>query len=385
MYTIDSAYSLFKDRAGVRGISSNVSPDVFNRFWGAAELEFFNIQFAQYAKTQDISDALSKWLSEPTFLDIDSDGVYGFPSDFNLLHVDSMSAYILGSPGTRIAKLGTLVGGTLYTDGTYPRTLTGGTGTGATANITVDGGIVTSVVLTYPGTGYTIDDTLSASLPVGSGFSIKVAQVMGDTAYPVKRVEKSRIAKNVSSTYDAPTNEFPIYTQFAQSFQFYPKALSLAEIVYLKQPEWSYWGYTLNGYINTLTGLVGGSGYTAGTYTNVPLTGGAGNGALATIVVTGDAVTSVTLTNAGKVYTNGDVLSALAANIGGTGAGFSITVSSLVAGTIRPVYSAVASIQPKWNDDDINTIVDLALNDAAIFSRDRELTQFADKTAQTTQ
>ncbi len=205
---------------------------------------------------------------------------------------------------------------------------------------------------------------------------------MGNTPYPVKRVEKNRIAKNLSSTYDYPTNEFPIYTQFSQTLQFYPINLLIAEMVYLKQPVWSLWGYTLNGYIATLTGLVGGSAYTNGTYTNVPLTGGAGNGALATIVVSGNAVTSVTLTNPGKIYINGNVLSAAAANIGGTGTGFAITVSSLVPGTIRPVYDPTTSVQPKWNDDDISTIVDLALNDAAIASRDKELTNFADKTAQ---
>jgi len=53
-------------------------------------------------------------------------------------------------------------------------------------------------------------------------------------------------------------------------------------------------------------------------------------------------------------------------NIGGTGAGFSITVSSLVAGTVRPVYDANNSVQPLWNNDDISTIVDLALQDATI-------------------
>jgi hypothetical protein len=53
-----------------------------------------------------------------------------------------------------------------------------------------------------------------------------------------------------------------------------------------------------------------GSGYTNGTYHNQPLTGGSGTGATATIVVSGGAVTSVTITGYGIDYVVGDVLSA---------------------------------------------------------------------------
>jgi hypothetical protein len=76
--------------------------------------------------------------------------------------------------------------------------------------------------------------------------------------------------------------------------------------------------------------ITGGSLYTAGTYTNVPLTGGTGSGATANIAVAGGAVTAVTLVNRGSGYTSGDTLSASAANIGGTGSGFVFTLSSIV-------------------------------------------------------
>lgn len=83
------------------------------------------------------------------------------------------------------------------------------------------------------------------------------------------------------------------------------------------------------GKIVTTSTLVGGSAYTNGTYTAVPLTGGSGQGALATIVVSGGAVTSVTITTAGTFYLPADVLSCLASSIGGTGSGFSITVATV--------------------------------------------------------
>lgn len=74
-------------------------------------------------------------------------------------------------------------GGTSYTNGTYQfYALTGGTGTGATATITVAGGIVTTVVINNQGQNYTIGDVLSAALPAGSGFQLTVGTLMTFTS-----------------------------------------------------------------------------------------------------------------------------------------------------------------------------------------------------------
>lgn len=70
-------------------------------------------------------------------------------------------------------------GGTLYTNGTYTnQALTGGSGSGATATIVVAGGIVTSVTIFSKGKNYVVGDTLSASIPAGSGLIITVNQVV---------------------------------------------------------------------------------------------------------------------------------------------------------------------------------------------------------------
>jgi hypothetical protein len=84
--------------------------------------------------------------------------------------------------------------------------------------------------------------------------------------------------------------------------------------------------------VATLGVITPGALYTDGVYTNVPLTGGAGTGAQATVTVVGGAVTAVTITNPGNNYVVANVLSAAAANIGGTGAGFSVPVAT-VTGT----------------------------------------------------
>jgi hypothetical protein len=81
-----------------------------------------------------------------------------------------------------VATLGTIVGGTAYTNGTYNNvTLTGGTGTGAKATIVVAGGVVTTVTITAAGTGYTVGDSLTAPAAsiggTGSGFSVPIATI----------------------------------------------------------------------------------------------------------------------------------------------------------------------------------------------------------------
>lgn len=84
----------------------------------------------------------------------------------------------------------------------------------------------------------------------------------------------------------------------------------------------------VQGKILTLNTLVGGTLYTNGSYTGVALTGGTGTGATANITVSGGAVTAVTIVNGGSGYDVGETLSAAAANIGGTGSGFSIKVAT---------------------------------------------------------
>ena len=81
-----------------------------------------------------------------------------------------------------VLTLNTLVGGTLYTNGTYTNvTLTGGSGSGAKATIVVAGATVTTVTLTAAGNGYAVGNTLSATAATiggtGSGFSINVATI----------------------------------------------------------------------------------------------------------------------------------------------------------------------------------------------------------------
>ena len=90
---------------------------------------------------------------------------------------------------------------------------------------------------------------------------------------------------------------------------------------------------------NTVTGLgaiTGGSGYTNGTYTNVTMITipavGAAEFPVANITVSGGAVTAVTLVSGGAGVGQATSLSATAAQIGGTGSGFSVLITSFDPG-----------------------------------------------------
>ena len=80
-----------------------------------------------------------------------------------------------------IGTVGTITGGSGYTNGTYFNVaLTGGTGSGATATITVSGGAVTNVRISDPGCYYVAGDSLSADLTGGAGFFVAVNTIVNE-------------------------------------------------------------------------------------------------------------------------------------------------------------------------------------------------------------
>ncbi|MBW4891061.1 gliding motility-associated C-terminal domain-containing protein [Mucilaginibacter sp. HMF5004] len=241
-----------------------------------------------------------------------------------------------------------LANGTGYTNGLYTSVaLSGGSGTGATANILVSGGKINTVSLTNAGTGYKATDVLTCAATsiggTGAGFNITVTAI-------------GPIAADVSQTLTILPNtiSFPaLGTKILTNVDFTPNAISTygnAAITYTSSNPAV--ATIVNGNIHYIaagttnitasqgggaTGTNGsvagfntaaGTNYTNGTYTGVPLTAGTGTGAVATIIVSGGKIASVAITSGGNGYTVNDILTTAAANIGNTGTGFSITVTS---------------------------------------------------------
>jgi len=86
----------------------------------------------------------------------------------------------------------------------------------------------------------------------------------------------------------------------------------------------------VQGVISGFGAITAGTGYVQGTYENVPMTGGNGSGAIATIVVSSSGtVTSVTVVNGGSSYVVGDVLSVSPSYLGNSGSNFSVPVNAI--------------------------------------------------------
>lgn len=103
----------------------------------------------------------------------------------------------VGTAVGQILTLGSITAGSLYTTGTYNGVplsyVTSGAGTGATANVTVAGGAVTAVTIVNGGIGYSDADSLTVIAAdiggTGSGFHVPVATI-GTGAVTAVTLEK---------------------------------------------------------------------------------------------------------------------------------------------------------------------------------------------------
>jgi hypothetical protein len=129
---------------------------------------------------------------------------------------------------------------------------------------------------------------------------------------------------------------------------------------YSSELHYFYYPATIvQGLVNGTGSLVGGTLYSTGNYTNVPLTGGSGSGATANITVSGGAVTNFSIQSGGNFYVVGDVLSASNSYLGNTGSGFSITVTSISN-----------SIGQSWLGDNYDPVLLYgALREASVFMK----------------
>lgn len=382
---IDTAFQLTKFRASKSGFSGTISSADFNLVFPQAGLRYFLKLYGNqnqyqvnnpvppisYPGTIKVSTSLSKFGTTPYIINIDASGKWYKPSPDTDFFIDSLAHYLVGVNGSSILAY-TITPGTGYTNGFYPDTvLTGGTGSGARANITVAGNSVTTMALTSIGTGYAIADSLTAAIPGSNDFAIVVTSLTQDTPTPIKRVEKQDEADNLFSYYEFPNETFPIYIEYANYIQFYPADLGTARLTTLRKPVTPVWGFTLAGTIVLTNTLVAGSGYTNGVYPNIVFTGGNGNSSVGNVTVSGGVVTNVAIVDGGFAYKVGDTLTGTIP--GGTGWSFNVATIT----NAREVYNSATSVDPEWADYDVDEVIYRTLSDMGIYLKDGDLEQFA--------
>ena len=124
-----------------------------------------------------------------------------------------VDTYVSTITTSNIKTLGAITGGSGYVNGTYTNvTLTGGSGKGAKATVTVTGGNVTAVTLTSRGAGYQVGDALSASNTelggAGAGFSVPVTVLY---AQAVKMSAAATATATVPLQFSTPENRIEIF------------------------------------------------------------------------------------------------------------------------------------------------------------------------------
>ena len=124
-----------------------------------------------------------------------------------------VDTYVSTITTSNIKTLGTITGGSGYVNSTYTNvTLTGGSGSGAKATVTVTGGNVTAVTLTSRGAGYQVGDVLSASNTelggAGAGFSVPVTVLY---AQAVNMSAAATATATVPLQFSTPENRIEIF------------------------------------------------------------------------------------------------------------------------------------------------------------------------------
>jgi len=249
-------------------------------------------------------------------------------------------------------------GGTGYTAGTYYKVpVTGGSGSGSTATITIAGGAVTGVTITANGPVYAINDVLtfpsSATGGAGSGFTYTItgytSNIHFNNAVPAAPNNTTVITASqgggATGTAVLPPDVSQTLTVTQPAINF--PALGTKQFTSNDLNPGATGSNFTTSSISTFNTPSAGSGYTNGTYYAVPLTGGSGSGATATITVIGGVVTSAIPVSTGINYLVGDILTTLSSNIGGTGSGFQVVVSAVSTGfpiTYTSSNLAVATI-----------------------------------------
>ena len=214
--------------------------------------------------------------------------------------------------GSSAQTLSVNTGGTGYTDGTYigvPLTNVSGSGSNATADITVISGAVTSATIVDGGAGYTTSDTLSvdgdditvstlASVSITDAGSNLVNGTYNDV--PVSQTNTREGAASAGASLDitvsgnvvtgAVLNDIGTNYQVNDTLTVNSTLLGGA-----------------NGEINAITITNGGSGYGDGSYSNTTsTTNGSGTNATFEVTINGGVVDQVTVTSGGQGYAIGD-------------------------------------------------------------------------------
>lgn len=201
----------------------------------------------------------------------------------------------------------------------------------SSTNINVGQTVVGPNIVTGSKVTAVVGNLVTISIPLSGSFANEAVVFQGDYVYLLN--------KDVNFIREAYPN--PAYVGLPYCYGLFGSQYSYPnELSFILGPtpnqnyqiELHYYYYPVSIIQNVISGLATspisnpGYGLTNGVYTNVPATGGSGDGALLNVTVSGGIVTAVTISYGGSGYLVGDTLSA---QIGTTGSPFSVIISAV--------------------------------------------------------
>jgi hypothetical protein len=174
----------------------------------------------------------------------------------------------------------------------------------------------------------------------------------------IQRVGRAEIYNIRKAPLTTPTTSYPIYLYEDNKALVYPETIvdpAHIKMQYVKKPTDIRWGYNtgaLGQYVFTNYPYVATSinigdisssissntvtSATNGTYANATYTGGSGAGAAFDVVVSGNTVTSITVTSQGSGYVAGDQITFQGSDFGGAGTVvLTLTSANLFSGSTQ--------------------------------------------------
>jgi hypothetical protein len=202
-------------------------------------------------------------------------------------------------------------GGTNYAAAKTQITISGGGGSGTLASPSISGGVISSITMLNQGIGY----TGPPNVIITSGL-VNTTSLVGGTGYVLANTQITLSGGGGNGVIITPTIGSGIITALT---------ITNAGSGYFNTPT-----ITITSGITGTTSIVGGSGYTNGTF-NLGISGGGGSGCTGTFTIAGNILSSITITNAGTGYTSAPTLSF--PNAGGTGASATATLGTGASAT----------------------------------------------------
>ena len=229
----------------------------------------------------------------------------------------------------KVATCGTITHGGDHDDGTYNSVaLSGGSGSGAEATVVVSGDNVTSVSITDGGTSfYQIGDVLTIdNATIGGNDNGEVA-----TCDNITHGGEVATVDNITHNGDHDNGTYSVALSGGSgSGAVADVTVSADNVTSVSITDGGTGLYQIGDVLTIDNATIGGddnatirvatvSGdHVNGNYSSVALSGGSGSGAEATVIVSGDNVTSVSITDGGTgLYQIGDVLTIDNAKTGG--------------------------------------------------------------------